>query len=562
MSLSFETRSLSVGQLLSGTSVFRMPAFQRPYSWTEDTGAQLFDDIQTAFNHLDTVGDQTSKDVEYFLGTLVVSQSGATAPFDVVDGQQRLVSLSAIIAILRDQLPTSNQREELQQHLFRSANEVKGTAASARVKLRDLDQDQFAAWVHGLGGTNQLPRAGDTDSCERLLRSIRRIKEDLGRVQHTYVAQLARFLLNNCHFILITTRSLEDAYKLFRSINSSGQPLSELDVARAELIGPKVHESAEALKLAEAWDAVEGQLGVDGLQNYVRTVIGIANPGARELPLYDALREIIRNPHQLTAFRTGLSRFLSSYLDLDDANLKFGADGAKINRLIKCLLRLYDADWRPAALLWLTNPQSAPKTYQFFHALDGLCLGMHILEYAPAKRAKRFAQVQQRIAAGTVLDALASEIYLSDREKHEIQEILKNPIPANRKYLKTLLLRLSAEMCDGAAEPHFPEGLTLEHVLPQKPARNSVWLHVFPDEAARKQLSEQLGNYALLTHKINSKAQNSPFPEKKKIYFSTTDNQSFPITNELTNYNEWHPDAILGRSKKFVALAGRILNPL
>jgi hypothetical protein len=113
--------------------------------------------------------------------------------------------LSAIIAILRDQLPTSNQREEPQQHRYRSANEVKGTAASA-LKLRDLDQDQFAAWVHGLGGTNQLPRAGDTGSCERLLTSIRRIKDDLGRVQRTYVAQLAHFLLNNCHFILITTR--------------------------------------------------------------------------------------------------------------------------------------------------------------------------------------------------------------------------------------------------------------------------------------------------------------------------------------------------------------------
>lgn len=282
MSLSFETRSLSVGQLLSGTNVFRMPAFQRPFSWTEDTGAQLFDDIQTAFSHLDSVGDRTSKDVEYFLGTLVVSQSGATAPFDVVDGQQRLVSLSAIIAILRDQLGTNNQREELQQHLFRPANEVKGTPAGARVRLRDLDQDQFAAWVHRLGGTNQLPKAGDTDSCERLLRSIRRIKEDLGRVQHTYIAHLARFLLNNCHFILITTRSLEDAYKLFRSINSSGQPLSDLDVARAELIGPRVNESAEALKLAEAWDAVEGQLGLDELQNYVQTVVTIANPGGRE----------------------------------------------------------------------------------------------------------------------------------------------------------------------------------------------------------------------------------------------------------------------------------------
>src|SRR5689334_10521016 len=135
MSLTFETRSLSVGELLSGLSVFRMPVFQRPYSWTEDTAAQLFDDVQTAYGHLDASGEPTSKEVEYFLGTLVVARGGASAPYDVVDGQQRLVCLSSIIAILRDQLPSSTQRD-LQQHIFRAANEVRGTAAAPRLRLR------------------------------------------------------------------------------------------------------------------------------------------------------------------------------------------------------------------------------------------------------------------------------------------------------------------------------------------------------------------------------------------------------------------------------------------
>ena len=96
MAFTFDTKNLSITQLFSDSNAFRIPLFQRPFSWGEENAAQLNDDLHTAW----------SGSLEgYFLGPIVVSQSGHFAPFDVIDGQQRLATISILLAIFRDLLP-------------------------------------------------------------------------------------------------------------------------------------------------------------------------------------------------------------------------------------------------------------------------------------------------------------------------------------------------------------------------------------------------------------------------------------------------------------------------
>src|SRR5262245_58834121 len=58
---------------------------------------------------------------------------------------------------------------------------------------------------------------------------------------------------------------------------------------------------------------------------------------------------------------------------------------------------------------------------------------------------------------------------------------------------------------------HFPEDATLEHVLPQRPSAKSEWLRLYPNVTSRKAVRELLGNYALLTGKLNTSARNHEF---------------------------------------------------
>jgi hypothetical protein len=231
MPLSFETKTLTVGELFSGGNIFRMPIFQRPYSWDEETALELFGDIHQAMERLD------ARTGNYFLGPMIFAQSSSSAPLEIVDGQQRLVTLSAIFAILRDLLPPGKLQKELQETLRRPESPLRGLPEESRVRLRPFDQPMFEEWVQKPGGTLALPKEGETEATERLLATITAIKSEIGKVDKRYVESLSTFILNNCQIVRIHARNLDDAYVLFRSLNSRGLPLNELDIIRAELVG-------------------------------------------------------------------------------------------------------------------------------------------------------------------------------------------------------------------------------------------------------------------------------------------------------------------------------------
>ncbi len=112
------------------------------------------------------------------------------------------------------------------------------------MRLRQSDHDEFEEWVQRPGGTLALPGEANSDSTDRLLNAIKSIKDDIGRVNNAYVEELARFILNNCYLVRIQAQNLDDAYVLFRSLNSRGLPLNELDIIRAELVGRQLRSGA------------------------------------------------------------------------------------------------------------------------------------------------------------------------------------------------------------------------------------------------------------------------------------------------------------------------------
>jgi hypothetical protein len=132
MPLSFETKTMTVGELFSGSNVFRMPIFQRPFSWEEETALELFGDVHQAMEKSGGPGSG-----EYFLGPIIIAKNGSpSSPLDVVDGQQRLVTLSAIFAILRDLLSQGPLQDELQDCLRRPQKALRGLPEQPRVRLR------------------------------------------------------------------------------------------------------------------------------------------------------------------------------------------------------------------------------------------------------------------------------------------------------------------------------------------------------------------------------------------------------------------------------------------
>jgi hypothetical protein len=171
---------------------------------------------------------------------------------------------------------------------------------------------------------------------------------------------------------------------------------------------------------------------------------------------------------------------------------------------------------------------------------------------------RRFKDVTKEVLHGNALMSRGA-LYLTTAETAKLRQILESPIPARKKYLRYLLFRLNALMLHPDLPPHFPEDATLEHVLPQRPSAKSEWIRMYPDTRFRKSLCELLGNYALLTGKLNTSARNHEFSKKKQVIFALANVSMFPITASLTPYDTWTERDIRQRHAEMLNLLRQVL---
>ena len=129
-------------------------------------------------------------------------------------------------------------------------------------------------------------------------------------------------------------------------------------------------------------------------------------------------------------------------------------------------------------------------------------------------------------------DALAGEIY---------------PMTAQRR--NYIIQRLDSFVSDGAAS-YNSKVFTIEHVLPQNPAKDSEWMKLWPDEQEQKYWLNRIANLVPLTRRHNSEAQNFDFPTKKIKYFkSKSGTSSYTLTTQVIGIDSWTPEIVKERQK-------------
>lgn len=145
MSPGLPTVSLRIAELLADPYVFSVPPYQRPYSWTSKEAGQLLDDIIAASG----VDGSETAEPDYFLGAILLLTSARETSFDpkgpvrnaeIVDGQQRLVTLAILSAALRDIDESEEMLREVAPLLRATGGLPEGRTSTFRVELRGRQQ--------------------------------------------------------------------------------------------------------------------------------------------------------------------------------------------------------------------------------------------------------------------------------------------------------------------------------------------------------------------------------------------------------------------------------------
>lgn len=229
--------SLTINQLFGSTNEqYVIPSYQRRYSWHERQVWELIEDVA-----LIEGGDT------HLLGSIVCLAGHHKAglnTLELVDGQQRLTTITILLECIKQRLERENESEEAAAVGGLLSSKPLGGTALKKVALDSIDSTEFERLI-------QDDNSSETQNCQ-LSGAFGIVR---GWVDQQELSKLASFLYrlkNQAVVIRLDVSEAKDAFKLFETINNRGLRLSPTDIIKNFLLGNAARFGSEPLQRARA----------------------------------------------------------------------------------------------------------------------------------------------------------------------------------------------------------------------------------------------------------------------------------------------------------------------
>ena len=541
-----------IRKIFSNDFVFRIPLYQRPYSWTTEQAGELLDDLLDFTGQGTTAVDDLSP---YFLGSIVLIKQEHLPDAEIVAGQQRLTTLTILLSALRSLL-TGEYAAGLTKYLYERGDKIEGNPNRYRLTLRDRDADFFRNHIQEDEQIDKLkgldPRQL-TDSRRNIRANAVLFLDRLKAFPDEQRVRLAQFIAKQCLLVVVTTPDLDSAYRIFSILNDRGMDLSHSDILKSEVIGKIPSDLQEAYN--ERWEDAEEELGREAFSDlfaHTRMIYRKAKP--KESILKEFREFVVKRVGDSKALIDDvLIPFADAFAVIRTASYESTEGAERVNRLLSWLNRIDNFDWIPPALAFLARHKTQPKQlHRFLADLERLATCMMVLRYGINERIERYGKVLDAFDRGEDILAGDSAMQLTDQERSkflaELDGDVYRQVPSRRLYI---LLRLDSALSDGSASYDYGV-ISIEHVLPQSPPSDSQWCVWFPTQELRDKHVHRLGNLLLLNQRKNSSASNREFAAKKESYFAKGGVSPFALTSQAIGKAEWTEDVVTSRQEELV----------
>lgn len=271
-----DTGQKHVKEIFYPERFYNIPEYQRPYVWGADQVSTMCTDLAAALAH--------DKNREYFLGCMIwngkVDQNqGNPYPYhDILDGQQRFITLYLLHAVIRDLSTNANVKSQVAKRLQQEGNDLENIPERNRLQFSIRQDDEFFhQFVLAEQGTRQAAKLAELADSRAATTSVRNMATALRTLHEWWDSQLKDFsaeeafqkylydflaYLGNRVLVLYlaTSDNLDDALNLFTVLNGRGLQLQASDILRAQNL--RAIDESLRKKYATRWDkyqsAVEG----------------------------------------------------------------------------------------------------------------------------------------------------------------------------------------------------------------------------------------------------------------------------------------------------------------
>lgn len=550
-----------ISDIFTSEFEYHIPSYQRPYAWEKEQAETLFDDLFDFYKN-------QPKDDNYFLGSIVlIKEDDVSKPYsDVIDGQQRLTSLTIFLSVAASLSKEARSRSELEQYLSEPGRELIGLEPKPRLFLRSKEEEFFRHYIQEVRVDELLSykldnAIFDTEAKKHIRINCQAFRDRL--IQHFEpdsddYKNFIRFILTRCYLISVMTPSQASAFRVFSVMNSRGLDLLPIDIFKADIIGeiPASLQNAYTQK----WEDMENELTRQGFNElFVHIRMIYAKEKLREELVANFKKKVISKIQTSEDFIDNVLRpYCRAFNTIRNCDYSSTSEkSAEINDTLKWLNRVFNYDWIPATLKFMLNHgNDSDYLLYFLKKMERLAACLMATGQDINKRINRYCQILDEMdaRASHSLSAPLQSIELTEEEKVSFIAVLNGNIYyMTSRYRNFIIQRLDSFVSDGAAT-YDEKVFTIEHVLPQTVDDDSEWASLWPDTEKRNLWLHKIANLVPLARRINSAAQNYDFNEKKDKYFknSRTGTTSYNLTTQVLSIPVWSEEVVEARQKELM----------
>jgi len=559
MARSLEAHDKVIQEIFEGSYQFQIPDYQRPYAWTLEQTEELFTDLVEAMRD----ARETGAERQYFLGSIVLIKQDKQLSSLVVDGQQRLTTLTMLFAVMRALMPHAHG--DITKFIYKEGSETLGEKNEYRLIVREEDAEFFRNHIQAKNGLAQLLASKD------VLQDSRKHYQENARLLHGKIQELSdadrlalwQFIAKDCSIVIISTPDLDAAYRIFSVLNNRGLDLAPIDILKADVLGAirNIYKNDDQRNriYSKEWTRIESDLGRDAFGELFAHIRTIYAKQKQRSTLVKEFKEYVTDYNEPTSL---IDDVIKPYAEIWDfirhAEFEATECAGEINTHLGWLNLVDFKDWVPPALACFKRFRQHPRELAaFVQSLERLTYFLLATKAGVGDRIDTYAALTGEIEAAENSAGLVSlpTLRLSDSQKHAFREALNGDI--YRKLPKArmaLILRLENLMGDGSKTQTF-HNVSLEHVLPQTPPENSEWLSWFANDEEREAWTHRLANLVPLHFRKNPAASNYDFAKKKDVYFTHKGKDSpFLLTQQVRSVAAWTPAMLAQRQDRLLGV--------
>ncbi len=552
------TGTSSFNELISHGKTFKVPTYQRDYSWEHEYWEDLWLDIL-----------ELPSEGFHYMGYIVTQEDPLLKKtFYIIDGQQRLTTLSILVlATIRllnewvedniDATENKTRKEKLTEKFLGNFSTSKLTITSKLVLNRNND-DFFKSYI--INHRRPANPGKLKPSQKRLWQAyeyfygvLKTKFKDNPSGEH-----LAQFIDDQVsNGLIFTTINVSDdlnAYKVFETLNARGVKLSPADLLKNYLFSKAFESHQTDLEETERrWQNINDSLGKADIVVFLRHFWNSRNPLVRISNLFRTIKSTIQTPKQVLDLLDELEQFAPIYAAFENPGDPLWN---KEQRAFIRSLNLFGVTTWYSLMLTAKQKFDEHEFTKLLHELNVITFRYNVISGLHTNDIEVvFNKLAVKIYSGNVkksFQAVAElgPINVSDENFSQAFSTKSISTTRNKNLVKYILVELENHLSN--TQYQFEDATsTIEHILPENPSQD--WYQNFPSESIEDYVYA-LGNYTLLEEDLNKKAGSKPFSEKSKQYQTS----KFRLSKDELNYLEWNPAILRDHQDKMAKWACEI----